>query len=85
MNVSLTPELDEWINQKVKSGFYKSSSEVVRDSLRLLRNQEEQRLAMLEDLRHELLVGINQLDSNKAVDFDSNFIETIKESGRQRI
>ena len=85
MNVSLTPELDEWINRKVQSGLYKSSSEVIRDSLRLLRAQEEQRMAMVKDLRQELLVGINQLDSNKTVDFDPKLIKTIKESGRQRI
>jgi hypothetical protein len=42
-------------------------------------------MAMLKDLRQELLVGINQLDSNKAVDFDPKLIETIKDSGRQRI
>ena len=63
----------------------KSSSEVIRDSLRLLGGQEEQRMAMVEDLRQELLVGINQLDSNKAVDFDPKLIETIKVNGRQRL
>ncbi|MEN8258423.1 MAG: hypothetical protein ABFS09_11235, partial [Thermodesulfobacteriota bacterium] len=31
MNVSLTPEMDKWISGKVKSGQYKSSSEVVRE------------------------------------------------------
>ena len=85
MNISLTPELDQWINQKVKSGLYKSSSEVIRDSLRLLRRQEDQRKAMVEDLKHELLIGIKQLDSGKSVEFDSNLIKTIKESGRQKI
>lgn len=63
MNISLTPELDRWISEKVKSGLYKSSSEVVRDGIRALQRQEEGRLAMLEDLRQELLVGIKQLDS----------------------
>ena len=85
MNISLTKELDQWINNKVDSGLYKSSSEVVRDSLRLLRRQDEQREAMLKDLRQELMVGINQLDSNNSQDFDSNLINTIKESGRQSL
>lgn len=85
MNISLTNELDQWINQKVESGLYKSSSEVIRDGLRLLRRQEDQRKAMIEDLRHELMIGINQLDSGESVDLDSNLIKTIKESGRQKL
>jgi len=85
MNISLTQELDQWINKKVDSGLYKSSSEVVRDSLRLLRRQDEQREAMLKDLRQELMVGINQLDSNNSQDFNSSLTNIIKESGRQSI
>jgi len=85
MNISLTQELDQWINKKVNSGLYKSSSEVVRDSLRLLRRQEEQREAMVKDLRQELMVGINQLDSNNSQDFNSSLINIIKESGRQSL
>lgn len=36
MNVSLTPELEKMIREKVSSGLYNSSSEVVREALRLL-------------------------------------------------
>ena len=41
MNVSLTPELEDFVNDKVKTGLYNSVSEVVRESLRLLRRQDE--------------------------------------------
>ncbi len=34
MNVSLTKELERVIEEKVKSGLYNNSSEVVRDALR---------------------------------------------------
>ncbi len=34
MNVSLTAELENVIEQKVKSGLYNNASEVVRDALR---------------------------------------------------
>lgn len=43
MNVSLTPELEEMINQKVAGGMYHSASEVVREALRLLRERDERR------------------------------------------
>ena len=35
MNVSLTPELEEFVSTKVRSGRYNSASEVVREALRL--------------------------------------------------
>ena len=42
MNVSLTPELESLVNHKVKTGLYNSASEVVREALRLL--EEEDRI-----------------------------------------
>jgi antitoxin ParD1/3/4 len=43
MNVSLTPQLEQMIRDKVESGLYSSASEVVREALRLL-SENEQRL-----------------------------------------
>ena len=43
MNVSLTPELERFITEKVESGLYASNSEVVREGLRLLRRREQVR------------------------------------------
>jgi antitoxin ParD1/3/4 len=39
LNVSLTPELNEFITSLVQSGEYKSASEVVREGLRLLQRR----------------------------------------------
>ena len=47
MNVSLTPELESWVDERVRSGRYASASEVIREALRLL---EEQELAKKERL-----------------------------------
>jgi antitoxin ParD1/3/4 len=41
MNVSLTPELEELVNQKVRSGLYQTASEVVREALRLLKQRDD--------------------------------------------
>jgi antitoxin ParD1/3/4 len=84
MNVSLSPEIDAWINEKVKSGMYNSSSEVIREGLRMLMEREEQRLSMLEDLRKELLIGVHQLDSGKSHAFDSNMVEKVKQGARKQ-
>jgi len=85
MNVSLTPELDKWINEKVKSGLYNSSSEVIREGLRLLISLEEQKKSMIDDLRKELLIGTKQLDSNKSKEFTKNIISKIKKDTRKEI
>jgi len=54
MNVSLTPELENFVNAKVKSGRYNSASEVVREALRLLEEHEKARSAQLADFRAEI-------------------------------
>lgn len=85
MEISITPRMDQWISEKVNSGLYSSSSEVVLEGLRLLIRQEEQRLAMTEDLRQEILVGVRQLDSGKSVSFDLSLVDNIKENSRNRL
>ncbi len=85
MEISITPRMDQWISEKVNSGLYSSSSEVILEGLRLLIRQEEQRLAMTEDLRQEILVGVRQLDSGKSVSFDSSLVDNIKENSRNRL
>ena len=42
MNVSLTPELEDLVNEKVRSGFYQTASEVVREALRLLKQRDDE-------------------------------------------
>ncbi|MCF6178596.1 MAG: type II toxin-antitoxin system ParD family antitoxin [Geopsychrobacter sp.] len=84
MNISLTPEIDAWVAEKVRSGMYKSSSEVIREGLRLLHEREVQRQAMVEDLRHELLVGVRQLDVGNATPFDTDQLARIKQDARKR-
>jgi antitoxin ParD1/3/4 len=40
MNVSLTPELEQLVTEKVESGRYTSASEVIREALRLLEEHD---------------------------------------------
>ena len=50
MNVSLTPELEKFIDGKVGSGLYNNASEVVREGLRLLKEHDEVRLKWREQI-----------------------------------
>jgi len=42
MNVSLTPELENLVNEKVRGGLYQTASEVVREALRLLKQRDDE-------------------------------------------
>ncbi len=44
LNVSLTPELTALIAAKIKTGHYRSASEVVRAALRLLDEQDRREM-----------------------------------------
>jgi len=59
MNVNLTPQLEELVRSKVASGLYTSASEVVREALRLMDEQDQLRMAKLEQLRSDVRQGLN--------------------------
>ena len=68
MNVSLTPELERFVNDKVQTGRYNSASEVVREALRLLQQHEQARTAQLADFNKELARLLATLDRGDQVD-----------------
>ena len=59
-SINLTDGLHDWIVEKVTSGNYNNASEVIREGLRLMREQEELRELELELLRQKVLIGLNQ-------------------------
>ncbi len=67
MNVSLTPELEQFVQTKVESGRYNSASEVVREALRLLEDHEQARTAQLAQFNQELGQRLASLDSGARV------------------
>ena len=68
MNVSLTPELQEFVQTKVQSGRYNSASEVVREALRLLEDHEKARVEQLTEFNQELGRRLASLDRGERVD-----------------
>ena len=85
MNVSLTPELENRVQAKLATGLYRSSSELVRDALRLLHEYEGERMRRLEDLRGDLQVALEQLKAGKGRAFDTSLVQEIKQRGRARL
>jgi antitoxin ParD1/3/4 len=75
MNVSLTPELEQLIHERVKTGRYHSASEVVREALRLLEDRDELRRLRLADLRQQVATGLEALDRGEGLDGETVFDE----------
>jgi antitoxin ParD1/3/4 len=73
MNVNLTPQLEELVRAKVNSGMYTSASEVVREALRLMDEQDRLRQLKLDELRREVRKG---LDSGKSEPWDASALKT---------
>lgn len=81
MNVSLTPELEKFVDGKVESGLYNNASEVVREGLRLLKEHDEIRMKWHESIER----GWLQAQRGELVDGDEAFRrvdERIKKAGR---
>lgn len=78
MNISLTPHLEELIREKVASGSYNSASEVVREALRLLEQEDQMRALKLGKLREDIREG---LESGPSTVFDP---QEIKRAAREK-
>ena len=57
--MNLTPQLEELVRSKVHSGMYTSASEVVREALRLMDEQDRLRKAKLDELSRDVRKGID--------------------------
>ena len=62
-SVSLTDELANFVKSKVAAGRYSSSSEVVREALRLMEKVERQEAEKLQFLRNAWQEGIDSGDA----------------------
>lgn len=70
MNVSLPEELAKFVKDKVSTGRYGSSSEVVREALRLMEKTELREAEKLATLRQAWKEGVDSGDSGE-IDFAS--------------
>ncbi len=82
MNVSLTPQLEKFVNTKVKSGRYNSASEVVREALRLLEENDRFRAQRLAEFRTAIDERLASLDRGKGVD-GAEFFKTLEREDQE--
>lgn len=90
MEITLTPELENFINKKIKSGKFSSPNEVINEILRSSFEAEEaNRAQKREDLRREIQKGIDAIREGNyktyAVDELDNFADEIIERGMKKL
>lgn len=77
MHINLTPTLDEYVLSKVKSGRYNNASEVVREALRRMQDEEARHQAMpnftstdIEEIRAGIEQGIEEIERGEGKDYE---------------
>jgi antitoxin ParD1/3/4 len=75
MNVSLPPEMERLIQDKVESGLYLTASDVVQEGLRLLFRRDDFDEEEVARIRAEIQIGLDELDHGEVVPMDDAFAE----------
>jgi antitoxin ParD1/3/4 len=81
MNVSLTPQAEAFIEELLAKGTYASASEVVRAGLRALQERIAEHEAKLDALRHEISIGMADIEAGRVVDgptFMNKLLEEVR-------
>ncbi|HUY68214.1 MAG TPA: type II toxin-antitoxin system ParD family antitoxin [Alphaproteobacteria bacterium] len=73
MHINLSPEMEKYLESKVAEGFYGNASEVVRDALRRLR-EDDRKIAAL---RAAVKVGEEQIARGESQPLTPELIEEI--------
>lgn len=84
MNVHLGSAFDEFVAGLLKSGYYQTQSEVLREGLRLLKEREEIKRLRIAELRKEIALGSEQADRGDFADGPEAFAKIRKRSARRR-
>ncbi|MGH9832504.1 MAG: type II toxin-antitoxin system ParD family antitoxin [Blastocatellia bacterium] len=82
MNVTLSPELQQIVNQRLATGLYNSVSEVIREALQLLQEQDQLLEFRLEELRREINLGFAQIRNGEGI-LGEQVFEELKQMGEQ--
>ena len=84
MNVHLGTVFDEFVSDLLKTGYYQTQSEVLREGLRLLKEREEVKQLRLAELRKEIAVGGEQADRGQFVDGPEAFAKIRQRSAKRK-
>ena len=81
MHVSLNPEMQRFVEEKVSSGQYARPEDVIYHALTVLRAQDAQTPEDVDELRRMISAGIVQLERGDAAEWNA---EDLKRRVRER-
>ena len=85
VSIALTPEMAAMLRDAVAGGDYASSSEVVRDALRLWKLRRNGQAEAADELRRAVEVGLAQLDRGKSIAGDEAFNDITRRLESRRV
>jgi len=94
LNVSITPHFSKFIRDKVKSGRYANASEVVREALRRLEQEEltgqQSEIVDPDNVEEAVLQGFRSVEQGDYIELRSDeevkrFFEDIVQRGQKRL
>ena len=80
MNVTLSPELESFVDGRVATGAYNSRDAVVEAGLTLLQREELDRADALRNVRAKITSGVAQIRRGEVWDGEEVFRELLDES-----
>ena len=94
LNVTITPHFSKFIRDKVKSGRYSNASEVVREALRRLEQEEmiTQQSTILDpdNVQEAVLAGLRSIERGEGTELQTEddlrrYFEDIVHRGKRRL
>ncbi len=76
MNINFANQDESFIKSKVTQGYYSNATELVRDAVRKMREEEERRARFLAAVK----IGEEQLKKGKTVPFSDELMDEIEET-----
>lgn len=73
MNVTLTPELEQFVQTQIDSGKYASATEVLLAGVALLKEIDRVYKGRFEELRQTVLDGVDAADRGDVIDSETVF------------
>jgi antitoxin ParD1/3/4 len=82
MTLTLTPDQEKFIAERMNKAGYSSPEKVVEEGLKLIRAKEEYQRKLAE-LRRELQIGIDQINRGEVFDADEVFDQILAENQKR--
>jgi len=76
MNINFARADENFIKSKVEQGYYSNATELVRDAVRKMREEEERKARFLAAIK----IGEQQLKEGKTIPYSDDFMDEIEKN-----